>query len=69
MILSCIVVILVFLVLLMINSSYLNWDYNNPELVVASVLVHGFEWIFIRIFLFALIALIAGIIITRKKSL
>ena len=69
MILSCIGVILVFLVLLMINSSYLNWDYNNPELAVAGVLVHGFEWIFIRVFPFALIALIAGIIITRKKSL
>lgn len=69
MILSCIGVILVFLVLLMINSSYLNWDYNNPELAVAGVLVHGFEWIFIRVFPFALIALITGIIITRKKSL
>ena len=69
MILSCIGVILVFLVLLMINSSYLNWDYNNPELAVAGVLVHGFEWIFIRVFPFALIALITGIIVTRKKSL
>lgn len=69
MILSCIGVILVFLVLLMINSSYLNWDYNNPELAVAGVLVHGFEWIFIRVFPFALIVLITGIIITRKKSL
>ena len=44
-------------------------DYNIPELAVAGVLVHGFEWIFIRVFPFALIALIAGIIITRKKSL
>lgn len=43
MILSCIGVIIVFLVLLMINSSYLNWDYNNPELAVAGVLVHVFE--------------------------
>lgn len=67
MILSCIGVIIVFLVLLMINSSYLNWDYNNPELAVAGVLVHVFEWIFIRVFPFALIALIAGIIITRKN--
>ena len=67
MILSCSGVIIVFLVLLMINSSYLNWDYNNPELAVAGVLVHVFEWIFIRVFPFALIALIAGIIITRKN--
>lgn len=51
------------------ESSYLNWDYNNHELAVAGVLFHGFEWIFIRVLPFVLIALIAGIIITRKKSL
>ena len=69
MILSCIGVVLVSITLFIIGSSYLNWDYNNPELAVAGVLVHGFEWIFIRVFPFALRALIAGIIITRKKSL
>ncbi len=69
MILLCIGMILVFIILWMINSSYLNWDYNNPELAVAGVLIHGFEWIFMRAFPFALIALIVGIIITRKKLL
>lgn len=68
MILSCIGLTLVFITLLMINGSYLNWDYNNPELSVAGVLVHGFEWIFIRAFPFTLISLILGIIITRKRS-
>lgn len=67
MIVSCIGLILLFIVMLMINSSYLNWDYTNTELAVAGVLVHGFEWVFIRIFPIALIALIAGIIVTRKK--
>lgn len=67
MIVSCIGLILIFIVMLMINSSYLNWDYTNTELAVAGVLVHGFEWVFIRIFPIALIALIAGIIITRKN--
>lgn len=67
MIVSCIGLILIFIVMLMINSSYLNWDYTNTELAVAGVLVHGFEWVFIRIFPIALIALIAGIIVTRKK--
>lgn len=69
MILSCIGVVLVFITLFIMDSSYLNWDYNNSELAVAGVLIHGFEWIFIRVFPFALIGLIAGIIITRKKSL
>lgn len=67
MIVSCIGLILIFIVMLMINSSYLNWDYTNTELAIAGVLVHGFEWVFIRIFPIALIALIAGIIITRKN--
>lgn len=66
--LSCIGLVLIFVILLMINGEYLNWNYNNPELAAAGVLVHGFEWIFIRMFPFALIALIVGIIITRKKS-
>lgn len=68
MILSCIGLVLVVLILLAINSSYLNWDYSNPELAVAGVLIHGFEWIFIRAFPFILIGLIVGIISTRKKS-
>lgn len=68
LLLSCIGLVLIFVILLMINGEYLNWNYNNPEFAAAGVLVHGFEWIFIRVFPFALIALIAGIIITRKKS-
>lgn len=69
LILSCIGIVIIFTVLLMINSSYLNWNYNDPELAIAGVLIHGFEWIFIRISPFALIALIVGIILKRKKSL
>lgn len=67
LILSCIGLGLIFIILLMINGEYLNWNYNNPELASAGVLIHAFEWIFIRVFPFALIALISGVIITRKK--
>lgn len=58
---------LIFIALLTINGSYLNWDYSDSEQAVAGVLVHGFEWIFIRLFPFALIALIVGIFVTRKR--
>lgn len=68
MIALCIVLLLIFTLLLMINGSYLNWDYNNPELAAAGVLIHGFEWIFIRVLPIALIALIVEIILTRKKG-
>ncbi len=59
--------VVIFVALLMINGSYINWDYNNSEQAAAGVLVHGFEWIFIRLLPFALIALIAGIVFTRKR--
>ncbi|MDY2960399.1 MAG: helix-turn-helix domain-containing protein [Hornefia sp.] len=67
MIVSFIGMLFIFAMFLMMNGSYLNWDYSNPELAVAGVLIHGFEWIFIRIFPIVLIALAIGIIITRKK--
>jgi putative transcriptional regulator len=67
-ILMCIAILAVFAGLGRINGSYLNWDYHNPELAAAGVLLHGFEWIFVRIAPFILIGLIIGIIFTRKKA-
>ncbi len=58
----------ILVVLLMMDSSYLAWDYNNPELAVAGTFIHGFEWVYIRLFPFALIALIGGIVLTRKRT-
>ncbi len=59
--------VLIFLALLTINGSYLNWDYSDSEQAFAGVLVHGFEWVFVRLFPFALIALVVGIFVTRKR--
>lgn len=69
MIVLCVGLILIFAALMMINGSYLNWDYKNPELAAAGVLIHGFEWLFIRLFPIALIGLIVGIVITRKSMI
>ena len=68
MIALCFGLILIFAALMMINGSYLNWDYKNPELAAAGVLIHGFEWIFIRLFPIALIGLIVGIVVTRRTK-
>lgn len=68
MIALCIILLLIFTFLLIINGSYLNWDCNNPELAAAGVLIHGFEWIFIRVLPIALIALLVGIFLKRKKG-
>lgn len=68
MIALCVGLILIFAALMMINGSYLDWDYKNPELAAAAVLLHGFEWVFIRMFPIALIGLIVGIVVTRKTK-
>lgn len=57
----------ILIVLLLINSSYLSWNNNNLDLAVAGTILHGFEWIFIRIFPFVLIGLIVGVVLTRKR--
>lgn len=68
MIALCVGLIFIFAALMMINGSYLNWDYKNPELAAAGVLIHGFEWVFIRLFPIALIGLIVGIVVTRRTK-
>lgn len=68
MIALCVGLILIFFVVLGIDGSYLNWDYKNPELAAAGVLIHGFEWVLIRLFPFALIGLIEGIVVTRRTK-
>lgn len=64
----CIVVIIIFISLILLNSPYLNWDYSNPENAVLGVIFHSFEWLFIRIAPIILIGLIIGIFLTRKKD-
>lgn len=61
-------VALILLALGMIEESYLDWDFTNPEYAIAGAMLHGFEWIFVRIAPFVLIAAIAGAIATRKKG-
>ena len=64
----CIMIIIIFISLILLNSSYINWDYSNPENAVLGVVFHSFEWLFIRIAPIILIGLIIGIFLTRKKD-
>lgn len=68
LIVSCVAIVSIFIGLLVMSSSYLNWDYGNPELATAGVLIHGFEWIFMRICPFAFVSLVIGIVLTRRKT-
>ena len=38
-----------FVLLALLGSQYLTWDYGNPEWSVIGTLWHSFEWIFFRI--------------------
>lgn len=64
----CIIVIIIFISLILLNSPYLNWNYSNPEYAVLGVAYHSFEWLFIRIAPVVFISLIVGIFLTRKKD-
>ena len=64
----CIVIIVIFITLNLLNSPYLNWDYSNPENAVLGVAFHSLEWLSIRIAPISFIGLIIGIFLTRKKN-
>lgn len=64
----CTVIVIIFAVLVVINSPYLSWDYSSPETAVIGVGFHVFEWLFIRVAPIVLILAIVGIFLTRKKS-
>ena len=63
----CTFIVLVFIALTIMQSSYVRWNYNNPELAVAGTILHGFEFVFVRLAPLAFIASVIGIAITYKK--
>ena len=64
----CAIIVIIFISLILLNSPYLNWNYNDPENAVLGVAFHSLEWIFIRIAPIILIASIIGIVLTQKKD-
>ena len=44
----CAVIVIIFVILLSLESPYLGWDYNDPETAVLGVAFHSFEWLFVR---------------------
>ena len=63
----CAVIIIIFITLASMNSSYLIWNYNDPELAVAGTIMHGFEFLFVRLAPIAFLASVVGIVVTYKK--
>ena len=63
----CAVIVIIFAVLMVLNSPYLGWDYSDPETAVVGVAFHAFEWLFVRLAPVIFIGAIVGIVLTRKK--
>lgn len=63
-----IAILSVFIVLIVLDSPYLEWDYSDPERAVAGVALHAFEWFFVRVSPIVFVGAIVGIILIWKKK-
>lgn len=63
----CAIIVAIFVVLTILNSPYLGWDYSDPETAVVGVVFHAFEWLFVRLAPIIFIGAIVGVFLTRKK--
>ena len=64
----CAIIVIVFGVLLKLESPYLGWDYSDPETAVLGVAFHSFEWLFVRAAPIIYIGAVLGIFLTRRKK-
>ena len=64
----CVGILAVAVFLALVCSPYLGWDYSAPETAVMGVAIHAFEWGFVRLAPFALIATAVGVFLTRKRG-
>ena len=67
LILLCAIITVVFIAFATMNSEYLNWDYNNPELAIVGTMLHGVEFLFVRFAPFVFIGSLIGITFTYRK--
>lgn len=64
----CVVIAVTFVILFLLNSPYLGWNYSVPETAVLGVGFHSLEWLFVRVAPVIFIGAVAGIFLTRKKE-
>lgn len=64
----CAIIAVIFVMLAVINSPYLGWDYTDPEIAVAGVAFHAFEWFFVRLAPFVFIGATVGAVMTRDNN-
>lgn len=67
-IILCALILIVFTALYLDGSSYLDWDYSDPETAVSGALLHAFEFVFVRIAPLAFVGAVVGAVLTRKRK-
>ena len=60
--------IFLFVLLALLGSPYLTWDYGNPEWSVIGTLWHSFEWIFFRIAPLLIIIITVIILFIKREK-
>lgn len=63
----CVIIVVVFIAFAGINSEYLTWNFNDPELAIVGTLLHGFEFLFVRLAPLVFIGSLIGIVYTYRK--
>lgn len=66
--LLAVVIIAVWVLLMIYGSPYLEWDYSDPERAVVGVILHAFEWFFVRLSPIVFVGTILGLCLVWKKS-
>ena len=60
--------ILAAFILFVFHSSYLGWNYHDPETAVMGTVLHASEWLLIRLLPILLLMAGTGIFLTRRKD-
>lgn len=63
----CALIIAVFIAFAAMQGEYMTWDYGNPEFAVAGTILHGAEFLFVRLAPFIFAGSVIGIILTYRK--
>lgn len=66
LILVCAIITVVFIAFAVMNSEYLTWNFNNPELAIVGTLLHGVEFLLVRLAPFVFIGSVIGIVLTYR---
>lgn len=63
------ITLLITLILVKTNSTYLTWDYSKLETAYMGISIHIFEWAFIRVAPFIIIATIIKLFIIYRNKI